>query len=236
MPEDFVIDAHVPHAPWQWRIESPVEVRLELQGPLAAQAGAHFPDAKVERRGERTEVVLTVTLAGRAAEARPRAWPQARWSRPSPRGRGSGSWPGRWPHGTDASVSDVHERLRRLLFVVPYVARHRGVTVDALAKQLGVSREELLRDLELLTMVGRPPFQPDDFIDLHVENDRVLGRPGPAVQQAAPADRPRGRGARCRAPSCSDPPPRARWPRRSGSWRRCSRRRPSGSTGSWGAR
>jgi len=70
-------------------------------------------------------------------------------------------------------MSDVHERLRRLLFVVPYVARHRGVTVDALAKQLGVSREELLRDLELLTMVGRPPFQPDDFIDLHVENDRV---------------------------------------------------------------
>src|SRR5262249_33243980 len=70
-------------------------------------------------------------------------------------------------------VSDVHERLRRLLFVVPYVARHRGVSVDALAKQLGVSREELLRDLELLTMVGRPPFQPDDFIDLHVENDQV---------------------------------------------------------------
>jgi proteasome accessory factor C len=70
-------------------------------------------------------------------------------------------------------VSDVHERLRRLLFVVPYVARHKGVTVDALAKQLGISREELLRDLELLTMVGRPPFQPDDFIDLHVENDQV---------------------------------------------------------------
>jgi proteasome accessory factor C len=70
-------------------------------------------------------------------------------------------------------MSDVHERLRRLLFVVPYVARHRGVTVDALARQLGVSREELLRDLELLTMVGRPPFQPDDFIDLHVENDQI---------------------------------------------------------------
>ena len=70
-------------------------------------------------------------------------------------------------------MSDVHERLRRLLFVVPYAARHRGVTVDALARQLGVSREELLRDLELLTMVGRPPFQPDDFIDLHVENDQV---------------------------------------------------------------
>ena len=70
-------------------------------------------------------------------------------------------------------MSDVHERLRRLLFVVPYAARHRGVTVEALSRQLGISREELLRDLELLTMVGRPPFQPDDFIDLHVENDQV---------------------------------------------------------------
>jgi proteasome accessory factor C len=70
-------------------------------------------------------------------------------------------------------MSDVHERLRRLLLVVPYVSRNPGITVDALAKALGLSREELLRDLDLLTLVGRPPFQPDDFIDLHVENDRV---------------------------------------------------------------
>jgi proteasome accessory factor C len=70
-------------------------------------------------------------------------------------------------------VSDVHERLRRLLLVVPYVSRNPGITVDALARALGLSREELLRDLDLLTLVGRPPFQPDDFIDLHVENDRV---------------------------------------------------------------
>ena len=70
-------------------------------------------------------------------------------------------------------MSDVHERLRRLLLVVPYVSRNPGITVDALARALGLSREELLRDLDLLTLVGRPPFQPDDFIDLHVENDRV---------------------------------------------------------------
>ncbi len=133
-------------------------------------------------------------------------------------------------------MSDVHERLRRLLFVVPYVARHRGVTVDALAKQLGVSREELLRDLELLTMVGRPPFQPDDFIDLHVENDQVwvdldqrFSKPprltGPeaaalaAVRRAAPsggADRA-GLGA-------------------GEAGEGCSRRRRRRCTGSWGAR
>ena len=67
----------------------------------------------------------------------------------------------------------VHERLRRLLFLVPYVSKNPGITVDALAKELSVSREALLEELDLLTMVGRPPFQPDDYIDIYVENDRV---------------------------------------------------------------
>ena len=71
-------------------------------------------------------------------------------------------------------MSDVRERLRRLLLLVPYVRRHPGIRVEALAQQLGVAKEALLQELDLLTMVGRPPFQPDDFIDLHVEDDRVF--------------------------------------------------------------
>jgi proteasome accessory factor C len=72
-------------------------------------------------------------------------------------------------------MGDVHERLRRLLFLVPYVARHPGIPVEALARALGVSKEALLEELDLLTLVGRPPFQPDDFIDLHVdEKERVF--------------------------------------------------------------
>ena len=54
-------------------------------------------------------------------------------------------------------MSDVHERLRRLLFVVPYVARHRGVTVEALSRQLGISRALLqvhLRKLEAAGLVS----------------------------------------------------------------------------------
>ncbi len=66
-----------------------------------------------------------------------------------------------------------HERLRRLLFLVPYVARHQGQTVEEVASTLGLSKEALLEDLDLLTMVGRPPFQPDDFVDIYVEDDRV---------------------------------------------------------------
>ena len=38
-------------------------------------------------------------------------------------------------------MSDVHERLRRLLFLVPYVRRHPGITVDALAQALDVPVE-----------------------------------------------------------------------------------------------
>jgi len=67
----------------------------------------------------------------------------------------------------------VHERLRRLLYLVPYVAKHPGIKVDELARGLGLSKEALLEDLDLLTLVGRPPFQPDDFIDIYVDDDRV---------------------------------------------------------------
>lgn len=74
---------------------------------------------------------------------------------------------------SSAGRPPVHERLRRLLFLVPFASKHPGISVDALAKELGLSRDELLEDLDLLTMVGRPPFQPDDYIDIYVENDRV---------------------------------------------------------------
>src|SRR6516225_7579243 len=70
--------------------------------------------------------------------------------------------------------ADVHGRLRRLLFLVPFVQRNPGITVDALAKALNVKREALLEELDLLTMVGRPPFQPDDFVDIYVEDDKVF--------------------------------------------------------------
>lgn len=67
----------------------------------------------------------------------------------------------------------TQERLRRLLFLVPYISRHPGEKVSVLAQAMGVSAQALLEDLDLLTLVGRPPFQPDDYIDIYVEDDRV---------------------------------------------------------------
>lgn len=72
---------------------------------------------------------------------------------------------------TPTAASD---RLRRLLFLVPYVSKHPGRTVDEVAQAVGCTRNELIEELDLVTLVGHPPFQPDDFVDIYVEDDRVF--------------------------------------------------------------
>jgi proteasome accessory factor C len=69
--------------------------------------------------------------------------------------------------------NDPRERLRRVLFLVPYAVRHPGIPVRDLARKCGVTEKELLEDLDFLLGVGCPPFAPDDFLDLYVEGDRV---------------------------------------------------------------
>jgi proteasome accessory factor C len=76
------------------------------------------------------------------------------------------------PRG-DAGKSDPRERLRRVLFLVPYAVRHPGIPVKDLARRCGVDEKVLLEDLDFLLGVGCPPFAPDDFLDLYVEGDRV---------------------------------------------------------------
>jgi proteasome accessory factor C len=70
---------------------------------------------------------------------------------------------------------DVAQRLRRLLFIVPYVAkRSEGVLVDELAKQIGADRDELLADLDLLSQVGPPDGDPGEYLLVSVEEGRVF--------------------------------------------------------------
>jgi predicted DNA-binding transcriptional regulator YafY len=109
--------------------------------------------------------------------------------------------------GPDRPASDPHERLRRLLLIVPAVCRRPGIKLDALAHELGIDTAELRGDIDRLSLVGRPPFSPDDLIDISVDEqervtvtlDQSLGRPpqltamealalGAAAQEAAPAD------------------------------------------------
>ena len=72
-------------------------------------------------------------------------------------------------------MRDVALKLRRLLFVVPYVAKHpEGVSVDHLAELLGIDRAEMLADLDLLTQVGPPDGDPGEYLLVSVEDGRVF--------------------------------------------------------------
>jgi proteasome accessory factor C len=112
------------------------------------------------------------------------------------------------PPGKRASKQlDPQERLRRLLLVVPAARRRPGVRVEELARELGLAPDELMEDIDLLGFVGRPPFSPDDLIDISVDErgrvtvmlDQSFSRPpqltaleamalAAAAQETAPAD------------------------------------------------
>ncbi len=69
--------------------------------------------------------------------------------------------------------ADPRERLRRVLFLVPYAVSHPGIPVGELAARCGVTEAVLIEDLDFLLNVGAPPFGPDDFLDLYVEAGKV---------------------------------------------------------------
>ena len=72
-------------------------------------------------------------------------------------------------------MRDVAKRLRRVLYIVPNVAKNsEGVPVDQLAKQLDCDRHELLSDLELLSQVGPPDGDPGEYLLVSVEEGRVF--------------------------------------------------------------
>ncbi len=72
-------------------------------------------------------------------------------------------------------MRDVAQKLRRLLYIVPYVAKHpEGVPVEQLAKMLGAERDALLADLELLSQVGPPDGDPGEYLLVSVDEGRVF--------------------------------------------------------------
>ncbi len=72
-------------------------------------------------------------------------------------------------------MRDVSQRLRRLLYLVPYVARQsEGVDVGELARLLGIERDQMVQDLDLLAQVGPPDGDPGEYLLVSVEDGRVF--------------------------------------------------------------
>lgn len=81
--------------------------------------------------------------------------------------------------GSESAAQRVSatERLERLLAMVPWIAGHPdGAPIDEVCDRFGVTPTELVKDLEVVMMVGVHPFTPDMLIDAWVDDDLVIIR------------------------------------------------------------
>lgn len=69
---------------------------------------------------------------------------------------------------------NVIGRINRILFILSYVSQNQGIGVEDLADKVGMRPRALLKELEFITLIGKPPFKPDDYVDIYVEDGRVF--------------------------------------------------------------
>jgi proteasome accessory factor C len=68
-----------------------------------------------------------------------------------------------------------HE-LSRILALVPWIVAHPGRPKSEVAERFGVSVSQLESDLDLVLMIGVPPYSPAEYIDVDAEGDTVTIR------------------------------------------------------------
>lgn len=75
-------------------------------------------------------------------------------------------------------------RVRRLLALIPWLTANSPAHVDEVCRRFGVTRAELLAELDVLPFVGVPPYTPDTMISVDIDDDLI------SVHLAEPFDRP----------------------------------------------
>lgn len=71
------------------------------------------------------------------------------------------------------AAGNASERLRRVLAMVPWIVANPGVEIARVAERFGSSEAEVLADLNVVWMVGLPPYTPDALVEVAIEDDRV---------------------------------------------------------------
>jgi proteasome accessory factor C len=71
------------------------------------------------------------------------------------------------------SAESSGARLQRLLAMVPWIAAQDGPTMAEVGERFGITPAQLAADLEVVWLVGLPPYTPDALIDVVQEGDRV---------------------------------------------------------------
>ena len=67
------------------------------------------------------------------------------------------------------SAGGARDQVARLLTLVPYLHAHGEVRTDEAAAALGVTPEQVVKDLKVLFMCGLPGGYPDDLIDVDLD-------------------------------------------------------------------
>jgi proteasome accessory factor C len=73
-------------------------------------------------------------------------------------------------------VENAALRAIRLLDLVPYIVAHPGISITQLAKEFSISRNEVLKDLNLLFLCGLPGYTPLELIDISFDEESVMIR------------------------------------------------------------
>lgn len=69
---------------------------------------------------------------------------------------------------------NVADRINRILLIMSYVSQNQGIWLDDLAKKVEMRPQDLLKEMEFMLLIGKPPFRPDDYVDIYVEDRRVF--------------------------------------------------------------
>jgi proteasome accessory factor C len=73
-------------------------------------------------------------------------------------------------------MPDLAGRVRRLLSLIPYVMKHQGVDIGDLCDVFEISRDQLMKDLNLIFMCGQPDYTPADLMEVDIDGDYVYIR------------------------------------------------------------
>lgn len=70
-------------------------------------------------------------------------------------------------------MSEPRHRIQRILTMIPFLRKNPGVRLDELAAYCGAPPTEILSDLDKMLLCGVPPYLPDDYIGVYVDDGRV---------------------------------------------------------------
>ncbi len=65
------------------------------------------------------------------------------------------------------------DQLSRMLQLVPFLVHNQGLPIQEVADRFGISRKELIADLQILICSGLPEGYPDDLFDIDWEDEHV---------------------------------------------------------------